>query len=90
MLCGHCQTEIDDKALICFRCGTATTDPVHQPHQESSGPTRSVSPLFLALIFLVTVGFFAVQSFQGNQPAPTVWVMLTAAGILLALRLTRR
>lgn len=90
MLCGHCQTEIDDKALICFRCGMATTDPVHQPHQEAPGPTRSASPLFLAVIFLLTVGFFVVQAFQGRPPALAVWVMLAAAGVLLAVRLTRR
>jgi hypothetical protein len=90
MLCRQCQTEIDDKALICFRCGTATTDPVHQPYHESPGSTRSLPPLLLALIFLVTVGFFAVQAFRGGETAPAVWIMLVAAGVLLVLRLRRR
>jgi hypothetical protein len=28
MTCKHCGTEIADKAIVCFRCGAATTDPV--------------------------------------------------------------
>ena len=31
MLCRSCGTEIAEKALICFRCGAATSDPVRQP-----------------------------------------------------------
>ncbi len=90
MVCRHCQTEIDDHALICFRCGRATTDPVHQPYQESPRPPRAVAPLFLAVIFLATVTFFVVQALRGRETAVTVWVMLAAAGVLLVLRLRRR
>ena len=32
MNCRSCGTEIADKALICFRCGAATTDPVRKPY----------------------------------------------------------
>ena len=90
MLCRHCQTEIDEKALICFRCGAATTDPVQPPYEESPRATRVVAPLLLALIFLATVTFFVVQTVRGHQTAVTVWVMLAAAGVLLVLRLRRR
>ncbi len=31
MNCRQCGTEIAEKALICFKCGAATTDPVYQP-----------------------------------------------------------
>ena len=31
MICKHCQTEIADKALICYRCGTATTEAKYKP-----------------------------------------------------------
>ena len=30
MQCRSCGTEIADKAIICFRCGAGTTDPVRQ------------------------------------------------------------
>ena len=31
MQCRNCGTEIADKALICYRCGTATTEAKYQP-----------------------------------------------------------
>ena len=36
MICTHCQTEISDKALICYRCGHATTEPRVKP--PADGP----------------------------------------------------
>ena len=52
MVCRSCGTEIADKALICFRCGTATSEPRIAP---PSGRTPPVSrgPVALALIVLV-------------------------------------
>ena len=34
MICRYCQTEIADKALICYRCGNATTEPRIKPPSE--------------------------------------------------------
>jgi hypothetical protein len=31
MQCRSCGTEIADKALICYRCGTATTEAKYKP-----------------------------------------------------------
>ena len=31
MQCRSCGTEIADKAIVCFRCGAGTTDPVRKP-----------------------------------------------------------
>jgi hypothetical protein len=31
MQCRQCGTEIADKALICYRCGTATTEAKYKP-----------------------------------------------------------
>jgi ribosomal protein L40E len=36
MICRHCGTEIAAKALICYRCGQATTDPKVKPPTEGS------------------------------------------------------
>lgn len=38
MLCRSCGTEIAEKALICFRCGAATADPVRQPYVAKKNP----------------------------------------------------
>jgi hypothetical protein len=45
MTCRSCGTEIADKALICFRCGAATADPVRRPY---AGRKRSPLPALVA------------------------------------------
>ena len=56
MRCKYCQTEIADKALICYRCGNATTEPRIKPPVE--GPLferkrRSPLPMVVVLIVIV-------------------------------------
>jgi hypothetical protein len=36
MQCRSCKTEIADNALICYRCGRATTDPRVKPPDRGS------------------------------------------------------
>ena len=53
MNCRSCGTEIADKALICFRCGAATTDPVRKPYVA---PKSSLWPaIVVALLGLVVI-----------------------------------
>ena len=54
MQCVTCQTEIADNALICFRCGTSTTDRRREP---AAADVRSALWLWaaLALVLLVAV-----------------------------------
>ena len=56
MRCRSCGTEIADKALICYRCGSATTDPKIKPPDEGSlfqRPRRSRLPLVAAVVLIV-------------------------------------
>ena len=56
MKCRSCGTEIADKALICYRCGNATTDPRIKPPDEGSlfeRPRRSRWPLVAVIILIV-------------------------------------
>ena len=56
MICAHCGTEIADKALICCRCGNATTEPRVKPPAEGSlfeRPRRSRLPLVLVVLLIV-------------------------------------
>ena len=62
MICKHCGTEIADKALICYRCGTATTEPRIKPPEEGSlfeRPRRSRVPLVVLVILVVLALLFA-------------------------------
>jgi uncharacterized membrane protein YvbJ len=48
VVCKHCGTEIADKALICYRCGNATTEPRVKPPSEGplfERPRRSRMPV---------------------------------------------
>jgi hypothetical protein len=59
MICKHWGTEIADKALICYRCGHATTEPRIKPPAE--GPLferprrRSPVPILIAVLIVIAL-----------------------------------
>jgi hypothetical protein len=55
MICRNCKTEIADNALICYRCGRATTDPKVKPPSEGSifEHRRRRSPWIIVLIVVI-------------------------------------
>jgi hypothetical protein len=63
MQCRNCGTEIAEKALICYRCGTATVDAKYQPYEAP--PPRARLPLVvlvLVVLALVLLAFFLLNS----------------------------
>jgi hypothetical protein len=53
MTCTHCGATIAAKALICYKCGNATTAPRVKPPDAGSlfdRPRRSRAPMAIALI----------------------------------------
>lgn len=62
MRCRSCGTEIADKALICFKCGTATTEAKYAPVAAPRGTRRARLVLLLVLLTLLAVAaWFAVR-----------------------------
>ena len=58
MRCRQCETEIADKALICYRCGNATTEPRVKPPAEGSlfeRPRRSRLPIVVIVIIILAL-----------------------------------
>ena len=58
MLCKYCGTEIADKALICYRCGNATTEPRIKPPAEGplfERPRRSRMPVVIAVLIVLAI-----------------------------------
>ena len=56
MKCKYCGTEIAEKALICYRCGNATTEPRIKPPTEGSlfeRPRRSRRPIVAIVILII-------------------------------------
>jgi uncharacterized membrane protein YvbJ len=67
MICKYCGTEIADKALICYRCGNATTEPRIKPPAEGplfERPRRSRIPVVIAvLVVLAIIIAWALQTY---------------------------
>jgi hypothetical protein len=55
MQCRNCKTQIADNALICYRCGRATSDPKVKPPSEGSifEHRRRRSPWIIILIIVI-------------------------------------
>jgi hypothetical protein len=67
--CKHCQTEIADKALICYRCGKSTTEPRIAPPSGGSlfeHRRRSRWPIVIVAI-LVILALLAAWYFLTGQ-----------------------
>jgi len=84
MTCRHCGAEIADKALICYRCGTATTEPVFKP---SSRPRRASSPGSLILVVsVVALGLVIILArYSGHMPATQAPRVLSAIAVSVAV-----
>ncbi len=50
MQCRNCGTEIADKALICYRCGTATTEAKYKPHVAAPRRSRWMLLILVAVV----------------------------------------
>ncbi len=87
MQCRSCGTEIADKALICYRCGTATTEAKFKPAQL---PTRSRRPSMiatvLALVLLVVAALYMGRAASGEAPRVLSWIAVGIALVIVALR----
>lgn len=61
MKCRYCGTEIAARALICYKCGNATTEPRIKPPDEGpilGRPRRSRLP-YVAIAIIVVLALLA-------------------------------
>ena len=64
MQCRNCGTEIADKALICYKCGAATTDAKYAPvplKAKGRGPNLLWTVIIIAI--LVLAGLYYLKFF---------------------------
>src|ERR687896_739401 len=58
MICKYCGTEIAAKALICYKCGNATTEPRIRPPDEGpilGRPRRSSRLPYVAIVIILAL-----------------------------------
>lgn len=89
MKCKQCGTEIADKALVCYRCGTATFEPVVKPPSARRRPASTL-PTVAALLVLVLAALYMAQAAAGEAPRFVSWVIAGLALIVLVWRLFAR
>ena len=90
MTCTHCGTEIAANALICFRCGRATTGTAVPASRVRRGAGRGRWVLVAAAVVLVIAALFMGQATAGEAPRWMSWTIAGLAAIILAWRLWRR
>jgi hypothetical protein len=93
VICRNCGTEIADKAIVCYRCGTGTTEPLRQPVSVRRRRGRLL-PL-VGLVLLVLLGLYLGQAGRtvlppGRGYGLAAGICLSVAILLLILRIARR
>jgi hypothetical protein len=87
MICRACGTEIAEKALICYKCGAATTDPVVQPPSSTRPRSRAgLIVTFAALVLLAVVAAVLARSSPSGTPPAVTWIVAGVAIVIVALR----
>ena len=91
MTCRNCGTEIADKALICYRCGTATTEAKFKPPaaRRRLSPTGLLS-LVLALVLVLLLAVWLARASTGGAEPSLMWAAAAAAAALVAVRVLGR
>jgi hypothetical protein len=85
MVCAKCGTEIADKALVCYRCGSATHGAA--PPRATARPRGGNSLLsLLTLTLLATGALLIARAVRGEVPDELRWVVLVLAIVVLAWR----
>jgi hypothetical protein len=85
MKCRHCGTEIAEKALICYRCGNATTDPRIAPPPPSAG--RGPVSLVAAILVIIAVAVLAVPELPEGPARMGGWAALVVITVVTIWRL---
>ena len=87
MKCASCNAEISDKAIVCFRCGASTTDPVRKA--VSVKPKRSPWLLtVVVLAFVLLAAYFWQMSRTAADPELPELVAGVALGVAVVVAFT--
>ena len=89
MVCRSCGTEIADKALICYKCGTATSEPRVTPPPSQRRPT-SRGPVVLAVLVLVVSALVMGQIATDQVPREVGYVLAVIGLVAIGWHLAGR
>jgi len=90
MNCRECGTAIADKALVCYRCGTAATEAKYKaPAGRRKSPANFIVSV-LGLMLLVLFALYMQRMATVGAPAELRWLIIILAAALVALRVIAR
>jgi hypothetical protein len=92
MQCRNCGTEIADKAIVCYRCGAATTDPVRKavPVRPRRGPLLSLVAAAILALLALYVGYMSRTAVDPDRWQTIAGALAGAAVMVIVLRMVRR
>jgi hypothetical protein len=88
MTCQNCGTEIAEKALICYRCGEATTAPKVAP--PAPPRERGPLPVIIAILLLIGTAVLVLPALEPGTPRLAGWGTLVILTVLVVIGLRPR
>ena len=84
MTCRSCGATIADKAIVCYRCGTATADPASLAPQRMPGAERH-RPLWTWIVALVALALsvWLYPDFVRDRWYLLVWVVVLVVAVVV-------
>ena len=86
--CAHCDTEIADNALICYRCGKATAEPKVAPRSRG-GHNRSRVVAIMALVLVIAASIGLRKTIADDTTRIAVGVLEVVFIAILSFRIFR-
>jgi hypothetical protein len=92
MQCRSCGAEIADKAIVCYRCGAGTTDPVRKAVPIKPRRSALIPGVAAAILALAAVYMWQLSQTAANPELPRLAAGLSvgAAVVVLILFVLRR
>ena len=92
MQCRQCGTEIADKAIVCFRCGHGTTDPVRRavPIRKRRSPILSIAVVLLLVLLALYMGQASRTAADPGRLQTLAGLLAGAALVIVIVRVVRR
>ena len=86
MNCRNCGATIADKAIVCYRCGTATTEAKFKapPARKSRSSINLVSSV-LAVVLLAIAALYMQRFVTVGTSGTLRWLMVVLAAAIVAL-----